>query len=359
MAVTALVADSHYAVVATAGSALPLLGFRLGLWSFIAPARRRGMGLQSTFVIGTTLEVAQIKHRMSTFPECGLRYSGELVTDADQAVVPPGTIAELLAAHDVEHVLCFVHDVDDPIFRGLMLLSNRDLGVSVVLPLARLYSAHSPAHIGDLGVVPVKLRPALGAGIAKRAFDIVASALLILLLSPVMAATALAVRIGDPGPAIFRQKRTGKDNQPFTIYKFRSMVQDAETLRQRILDQNVNDGLLFKVDHDPRITRVGAVIRRFSIDELPQLFNVMKGDMSLVGPRPLPVESDEFDETARIRHQVLPGITGLWQINGANALSYADMLELDLTYVATRSLGLDLGVLLQTLPAVTVRRSPY
>jgi lipopolysaccharide/colanic/teichoic acid biosynthesis glycosyltransferase len=117
--------------------------------------------------------------------------------------------------------------------------------------------------------------------------------------------------------------------------------------------------LLFKLQDDPRITPVGLLIRRLSIDELPQLFNVLKGDMSLVGPRPLPVGADEFEQQAMGRHALLPGITGLWQVEGANALTYFDMIDLDLTYVVTRSFAVDLWILARTLPALLVRRSPY
>jgi lipopolysaccharide/colanic/teichoic acid biosynthesis glycosyltransferase len=229
----------------------------------------------------------------------------------------------------------------------------------VVLPLARLVAAHTKAHVGDVGLMPIHLRASWGSGTAKRLFDVLVAGFLVLLLAPVLALTAAAIRLGDPGPAIFRQRRVGKDGSTFTILKFRSMVLDAEARRDDYLHRNVNRGLLFKLDRDPRITAVGAFIRRTSIDELPQLFNVIKGDMSLVGPRPLPVDPDDFDAAAQVRHRVLPGITGLWQVKGANALSYSDMLDLDMTYVATHSFGVDIGLLVRTIPAVFIRRAPY
>jgi lipopolysaccharide/colanic/teichoic acid biosynthesis glycosyltransferase len=137
------------------------------------------------------------------------------------------------------------------------------------------------------------------------------------------------------------------------------MVNDAEAQQQKYLQDNVNAGLLFKLDRDPRVTRVGSFIRRTSIDELPQLWNVLRGDMSLVGPRPLPVQPDEFDVRAEIRHSVKPGITGLWQVLGANALDYDAMVDLDLTYVTSHSLGSDLRIIARTVPAVLVRRAAY
>ena len=142
---------------------------------------------------------------------------------------------------------------------------------------------------------------------AKRIFDLTAAAFLILLISPVLAAAAIAIRLGSPGPALFKQQRVGYAGEKFTIYKFRSMVADAEAQREQYLGDNVNRGLLFKLDQDPRITRVGRIIRRLSIDELPQLFNVLQGDMSLVGPRPLPVDPDESMPTRRFATASYPG----------------------------------------------------
>jgi lipopolysaccharide/colanic/teichoic acid biosynthesis glycosyltransferase len=185
------------------------------------------------------------------------------------------------------------------------------------------------------------------------------AAVLLAAVAPLLAATAFAIWLHDRGPVIFKQRRVGQDGRPFVMLKFRSMVVDAEQQRDGYTDQNVNSGLLFKVRGDPRITPVGAIIRRLSIDELPQLVNVLKGDMSLVGPRPLPVDPDEFEGPARARHEVPPGITGPWQVEGGNALDYSDMVDLDLTYIATRSFGYDLQLLVRTVPALLTRRSAY
>jgi lipopolysaccharide/colanic/teichoic acid biosynthesis glycosyltransferase len=143
------------------------------------------------------------------------------------------------------------------------------------------------------------------------------------------------------------------------MWKFRSMVPGAEYGNGDLAQHNVATGLLFKVENDPRVTKVGAIIRRFSIDELPQLINVLRGDMSIVGPRPLPVDPHAFDARATRRHLVRPGVTGLWQVEGANALSYEDMVELDLAYVARWSMSLDLWLLARTVSAVLVRRSAF
>jgi len=191
----------------------------------------------------------------------------------------------------------------------------------------------------------------------KRLLDIVISATLLLLLLPVFAIVSVAIYFSDKGPVIYRQRRVGRGNQVFYIWKFRSMVQNADKLVERYAGENVSNGLLFKMAGDPRVTPVGNLIRRLSLDELPQLFNVLVGDMSLVGPRPLPVSPEDFDDVAARRHDVRPGITGPWQIRG-HLLGYDDMIELDLDYVERWSVRRDLWLILLTIPAVLVRRSP-
>ena len=196
----------------------------------------------------------------------------------------------------------------------------------------------------------------------KRAFDIVASSALLLLLSPVLAVIALSVRCGDGGPAIFTQERVGRGGEPIEFLKFRSMVVDAEArlaaLRQRERDRG-ND-VLFKMADDPRITRVGRFLRRYSLDELPQLWNVLRGDMSLVGPRPaLPSEVADYDDDAHRRLAVRPGITGLWQVSGRSDLSWDDTVRLDLFYVDNWSFVQDLLILVRTVRAVVASRGAY
>jgi lipopolysaccharide/colanic/teichoic acid biosynthesis glycosyltransferase len=192
---------------------------------------------------------------------------------------------------------------------------------------------------------------------AKRAFDVLVAAILLAALIPVFALVSMAIRAEDGGPALYRQRRVGRDDRTFTIWKFRSMVVGADSGNGELARHNVTTGLLFKVRGDPRVTRVGSIIRRLSIDELPQLVNVLRGDMSLVGPRPLAVDPEAFDERATRRHLVRPGLTGPWQVAGANALSYDDMLELDLAYISRWSMSLDLLLLARTVSTVLVGRS--
>jgi lipopolysaccharide/colanic/teichoic acid biosynthesis glycosyltransferase len=186
----------------------------------------------------------------------------------------------------------------------------------------------------------------------KRVVDVVGAALLIVLLAPVLMAATLAVLLDSPGPVIFRQPRTGRHGKSFLVLKLRTMRAGSERRRAALAQRNESDGHLFKIRDDPRVTAVGRWLRRFSLDELPQLFNVLTGDMSLVGPRPLPQEDSAFTGPARRRLEVRPGITGLWQISGRSDLSWEETLRLDLTYVDSWSLRLDLSILARTPRAV-------
>jgi exopolysaccharide biosynthesis polyprenyl glycosylphosphotransferase len=192
-----------------------------------------------------------------------------------------------------------------------------------------------------------------GQRVAKRLFDVVVSALLIVLTSPVMAVIACLVKIDSRGPVLFRQKRVGKEGTPFGMLKFRSMVVDAEHQLADLAHRNEGNGVLFKIKVDPRVTRVGRVLRRYSLDEVPQLFNIFAGSMSLVGPRPpLPREVEAYEHDVRRRLLVKPGLTGLWQVSGRSNLSWQDSVRLDLYYVENWSLAGDLVIMLRTVRAV-------
>lgn len=183
----------------------------------------------------------------------------------------------------------------------------------------------------------------------KRVLDAVGSAGLIALLSPVFLVIALLVKTTSRGAVVYRQVRVGREGREFVFYKFRSMYEDADRRLQEVLDKNEKAGPIFKMKNDPRVTPVGRVLRKYSLDELPQLFNVLKGDMSLVGPRPpLPREVEQYDDRALQRLSVLPGITCLWQICGRSDTSFEDWLELDSLYVENMSFWLDLKILMKT-----------
>ena len=200
---------------------------------------------------------------------------------------------------------------------------------------------------------------------SKRVIDIVLATVGVIILTPLWLVVALLIRISDRGPAFFKQTRVGKNGQTFTMYKFRTMRVDAEQVKASLeaanrADVGAGNSVMFKMRDDPRVTRVGRVLRKTSIDELPQLFNVIKGDMSLVGPRPpLPSEVATYEPHVMGKFSVRPGITGLWQISGRSNLSWEETVQLDLDYAATRTVGLDMWILLQTVPALLRQEGAY
>ncbi len=194
----------------------------------------------------------------------------------------------------------------------------------------------------------------------RRALDVVVSAAALLLLLPLLALIALCIRLDSPGPVLFVQKRVGRHGQEFPVFKFRSMFTDAEAHLHTVLDANERTGPVFKMRQDPRITRIGRWLRRCSLDEVPQLMNVLKGDMSLVGPRPaLPREVALYTLDQRVRLSVLPGLTGLWQVSGRATLSFEASVALDLLYVQRQSLWLNVVILARTVPAVLTGHGAY
>jgi lipopolysaccharide/colanic/teichoic acid biosynthesis glycosyltransferase len=195
----------------------------------------------------------------------------------------------------------------------------------------------------------------------KRLIDIVGAASFIVILSPVFVATAVAVYVDDPGRILYRQKRVGKNGRQFYMLKFRSMVANAEKLREELMQKNESgDGVIFKMRNDPRVTRIGKFIRKFSIDELPQFFNVLKGDMSLVGPRPpLAEEVALYTLDERKRLHVVPGITCIWQVSGRSDIPFKQQVRLDLDYIQTQGFWMDLRLLLRTVPAVLLGKGGY
>lgn len=220
------------------------------------------------------------------------------------------------------------------------------------------------ARLGHAGPMPlIQVRPAClygGRRLAKQLWERSTAALALVALAPLMLAIAVLVRLESPGPALFRQTRVGRDGRQFTMLKFRTMCVDAEARLAALADQQPADGVLFKLRSDPRVTAVGRVLRRYSLDEVPQLVNVLRGEMALVGPRPpLPSEVDQYDVDAHRRLAVTPGLTGLWQVSGRSDLSWDESVRLDLRYVENWSLGLDIAIVLRTFGAVLGHRGAY
>ena len=197
--------------------------------------------------------------------------------------------------------------------------------------------------------------------ILKRMIDLIGALLGILILSPIFLLVMVLIKIEDRNASVFfKQVRVGINGQEFLMYKFRSMITNAEAMMDELVKENEVEGLMFKIQKDPRITKVGSFIRKTSIDELPQLWNVIKGDMSLVGPRPpLPREVEKYNKNDIKRLSVIPGCTGLWQVSGRNELSFKEMVELDLYYIEKRSIGFDLKIIYRTIYVVLTSKGAY
>jgi len=279
---------------------------------------------------------------------------------------PLGTLEELeglLSRERVDELI--IADPDFPHDQALNLVETAHRrGLRVFIAPSTMELLINRAEFVPGQSVPLfELGPPVFEGInfaLKRAFDLVVSAVLLVLLAPLLVAIALAIKLTSRGPILYRSVRPGIGERPFACLKFRTMYADAEH-RQRELDPlNEAGGALFKIRDDPRVTAVGRFLRRFSLDELPQLVNVLRGEMSLVGPRPLP--SRDYEQLAdwhRKRYLVLPGMTGLWQVSGRSDLDFDDLVRLDFLYLERWSLALDLAIIAKTIPAVLLRRGAY
>ena len=352
------------------------------VWRFNLFMQKHGYGIHRVLLVGYENGGVKVFERFSGFPELGYDVRGvvtKLKTKVKENPLVGGVSVPHFHLADVEEIAR--RDRIDRIF--VPHASSVTNGYSPVLEISRRNNIKvkvlSPeadqllrrAHVNDIAGITLYAPPRYNVekvrNIFKRAFDIVASAILILVISPVLVATAAAILIESGSPVIFKHKRAAlKNGKKFDFYKFRSMIKNADELKETLVDLNESDGALFKIKNDPRLTRVGRFIRKFSIDELPQLFNVFLGNMSLVGPRPLPIrdfdkmkESDEYWDSIKDRAKVRPGITGLWQISGRSNIGFREMVLLDLYYVENQSLLFDLEILFATIPVVLFGKGAY
>jgi exopolysaccharide biosynthesis polyprenyl glycosylphosphotransferase len=270
---------------------------------------------------------------------------------------------DVLAAERIQEVI-----IADPEFSQERAVELVDVchrrGVSVHVAPTTMEILMDRAEFVPGQTVPLfTLRPPVFEGIdfaLKRTFDLTLSIAGLIVLSPVLLVIALAVKLSSSGPAIYRSVRPGMAGRPFYCFKFRTMRKHAEQIQADLESQNEKSGAIFKIRDDPRLTPVGRILRRFSLDELPQLVNVVRGEMSLVGPRPLPMRDfDRLEEWHKKRYLVLPGITGLWQVSGRSELDFDDLVRLDFLYLERWSIFLDLRILLRTIPAVLSRRGAF
>ena len=274
-----------------------------------------------------------------------------------------GRLRTALDPGQVDEVILTGWSGDDaPVLELLEVCRRRGLPVRLAPTTAELLS-HAVQAVPAPGLPLFELRPPVLAGaafLAKRAFDVVVASLIGLVAAPVVGIAALAIKLEDRGSVLHRSRRVGVEESVFTCLKLRTMREGAEREQEDLEELNEAGGALFKIRADPRVTRVGRVLRRYSIDELPQLWNVLRGDMSLVGPRPLPIRDYErLDDLHRKRYLILPGVTGLWQVSGRSDLSFDELVRLDFYYVETWSIWLDLTILARTVPVVLGRKGAY
>ncbi len=344
------------------------------LRTWVYRLRVAGRGLQRVLVVGRADAAVALIGKLRQEPQHGLL--------AVAACVPPAAGVEVSHVHGVPvvgDVDAIVDAVDTIGVHVVAVVSHPDLAGQSLRRLSWALEERGVELVVSPGIVEVagprlSIRPVAGLSLlhlerptfrgarmlVKTVFDRFLAGLLLVLAMPIAALVALAVRATSPGPVFFRQERVGVDGRLFTMLKFRSMVVGAEEHLPRLAALDDGNGVLFKIHQDPRVTRVGSLLRRFSVDELPQLVNVLRGDMSLVGPRPpLPEEVADYDDVAVRRLRVRPGMTGLWQVSGRSDLSWEESLRLDLRYVDNWSMALDLSILWRTWRAVVRGAGAY
>lgn len=282
-----------------------------------------------------------------------------------------GTLANLegiIRKYEIDQVFFIIHSDDsiDRIQEYIDICLEMGVTVKVVMDVAYSKRMHrSDSYVSSVGTYPLITYHTIALNsyekVLKRIMDLLISVVASIVLAPLMAITCLAIKLDSPGPVIFKQQRVGQNGRLFEIFKFRSMCNDAENLKQELMSQNEMDGFMFKIKDDPRVTRVGRFIRKTSIDELPQLFNVIRGEMSLVGTRP--PTTDEVAEYKRgqwRRISIKPGITGLWQISGRNDITnFDDVVELDLRYIDNWTIWSDIKILFKTVGVLIKRKGAY
>lgn len=330
---------------------------------FLHAARRRGAAMRSTLLVGTIADIEDVAGRLSQSTYHGYRLAGVCLPSlGDESTV--GNLPVVGAVADIAQVVVD-RAVDVVVVAGPALSPEALRRLSWALDRVGAQLVVVPGLVEVAGP-RITLRPTAGLSllelevaaprrrlVAKTVLDRVAGTILLAAASPIIVASALAVRLSSAGPAFYRQTRVGVDGATFTMWKLRSMYIDADRRRAQLADLSDGNGMLFKMRDDPRVTPVGRFLRRYSLDELPQLLNVVRGDMSLVGPRPpLGEEVARYEDAAHRRLRVRPGLTGLWQVSGRSDLSWEESVRLDLRYVDNWSVMMDLMILWKTLRAV-------
>jgi exopolysaccharide biosynthesis polyprenyl glycosylphosphotransferase len=354
---------SRLVVILTVVFSTVLLCVRRAFWRRVVYRRcRAGIETRNVLIVGAGRVAHALRNHLDSLQHLGFRFKGFVALTEREAESGDSDVIG-----DVRNCLSLARSLFvDEIFFSVpgdkklvisMVEEARQAGIDVrVVP--DLYDGlawNAPVeYIGQFPTIPLHRREfPIGGFLLKRVLDITVSSIALLLLSPVMLAIAIAIRIDSEGPTFYRAHRIGRKGRTFNCYKFRTMVANADKLREQLSHMNERDSVLFKIANDPRITRVGRWLRKYSLDELPQFYNVLRGDMSLVGPRPpIAHEVEQYDLSHLRRLNVLPGITGLWQVEARQDPSFDSYISLDTAYVENWSLWLDMKILARTVGVV-------
>ncbi len=346
--------------------------FRLVLGVVLARLRKRGIAVDRLLIIGAGERSRTLMRSIVARPELGYRVIGFLDDDPTQQV----NIGRFPALGDTRHLreVLHAHQPDEVVIalpadhhqQVLAMLDECERHGARVKIVPDLYEMSlSRVAVDDINGIPlISVRDVSISGwnyALKRAIDIVLSVIVLAIFGPlIFLPFAVALKLDSPGPILFRQTRVGRGGKLFTCFKFRSMREGADEEVEKLLEMNEATGPLFKIKNDPRLTRMGRFFRRTSLDELPQVLNVLRGEMSLVGPRPpLPREVAQYEEWHKKRLEVAPGMSGLWQVSGRSLLTFDEMVMLDLFYIENWSLALDLKIMLRTVPSVLLADGAY
>jgi exopolysaccharide biosynthesis polyprenyl glycosylphosphotransferase len=350
---------------------LLMITFRLVAWRFAEPLRRSVGGFRNFLLVGDGPEVAEIARTLEAYETRGMRLFGFVRIHGGPAeAIPEGLtrsypivalseLPDLLRRQVIDEVIFAVGKDDLEKLEEAFLLCEEE-GVKTRVLLSFFPQVISKVYLERLGSKPLltfSATPEDESLLLKRAFDFSFALIALIVLSPLLLILGVLVKLTSPGPMLFSQTRCGLGGRKFTLYKFRSMRADADLLREELEALNEVDGPVFKIRNDPRCTPVGRLMRKFSLDELPQLVNIIKGDMSLVGPRPpLPEEVEKYERWQRRRLRMHPGLTCLWALEGRSKLSFRRWMELDLEYIDHWSMTLDWKIILKTVPIVLLGR---
>jgi len=334
--------------------------------------RRQGVGVDRVLIVGAGEVGRTVMRNLVARPELGYEVVGFVDDDPQKAQSTLGrfkgiggldSLPDLLLSGEFDEVIITLPWMYHRKILSMVAQCQRArVRVRIVPDLFQMRLTH--VDIDDLSGIPlIGFRGIAISGwkrVMKRVIDVVGALVGLLLLSPFLVLIALAIRLETPGSPIHRQARIGKGGKEFTFYKFRSMYEGAEEVQEQLIPLNEADGPIFKIRDDPRVTHVGRFLRRPSLDELPQFYNVLRGDMSLIGPRPpLPGEVEQYQEWHQKRLEVSPGLTGLWQVSGRSELTFDEGVMLDLYYIENWSLGLDFRIVLRTIPRVILGNGAY